>query len=251
MIGQITAKTIAARDEIWTPSFVVYADATQVIQCDSEAMAICHHCDAAIAPGCAMRKPSCGLITPRQSGEGIPMLKKILIALAAIVVVLVAVVAMQPSEFRVTRTATISAPPADVFAQVNDFHHWQAWSPWAKLDPAAKATFEGPQAGPGAIFSWAGNDKVGEGRMTLTESRPSELIRIKLDFMKPMEGTSTTEFTFKPAGDQTAVTWTMTGHRNFVAKAVCLFMDIDKMVGGDFEKGLANLKSVAETARKT
>ena len=179
------------------------------------------------------------------------MLKKILIALAAIVVVLVAVVAVQPSEFRVTRTATISAPAADVFAQVNDFHHWQAWSPWAKLDPAAKATFEGPRAGPGAIFSWAGNDKVGEGRMTLTESRPSELIRIKLDFVKPMEGTSTTEFTFKPAGDQTAVTWTMTGHRNFVAKAVCLFMDIDKMVGGDFEKGLANLKSVVETARKT
>jgi uncharacterized protein YndB with AHSA1/START domain len=179
------------------------------------------------------------------------MLKKILIALAAIVIVLVAVVAMQPSEFRVTRTATISAPVADVFAQVNDFHHWQAWSPWAKLDPAAKATFEGPRAGPGAIFSWAGNDKVGEGRMTLTESQPSELIRIKLDFVKPMEGTSTTEFTFKPAGDQTAVTWTMTGHRNFVAKAVCLFMDIDKMVGSDFEKGLANLKSVVETARKT
>ncbi len=178
------------------------------------------------------------------------MLKKLLIALTAIVAAFIVVVAMQPSEFRVTRTATISAPAADVFAQVNDFQNWQAWSPWAKLDPTAKATFAGPRAGPGAMFSWAGNDKIGEGRMTLTDSRPSELVRIKLDFVKPMEGTSIAEFTLEPVGDQTTVTWTMTGHHNFIAKAVCLFMDLDKMVGGDFEKGLANLKSVVEGARK-
>ena len=108
------------------------------------------------------------------------MLKKILIALAAIVVVFVIVVAMQPSEFRVTRTATISAPAPAVFAQVNDFHNWEAWSPWAKLDPTMKQTYEGAPAGTGAISTWAGNSEVGEGRTTITESRPSDLIRIKL-----------------------------------------------------------------------
>ena len=128
------------------------------------------------------------------------MLKKILIALAAIAVVFVGYVAMQPSEFRVVRTATVAAPTPDVFAQVNNFHNWEAWSPWAKLDPAAKATFGGPPAGPGAVFTWAGNDKVGEGRMTLKESRPSDLIRIKLEFLRPFKATNTAEFTFKPDG---------------------------------------------------
>ncbi len=174
------------------------------------------------------------------------MLKKILIVLAAIVVVFVVVVAMQPSDFRVARSATISAPAPAVFAQVNDFHKWEEWSPWAKLDPAAKSTFEGPPAGTGAIFRWAGNKEVGEGSMTITESRPSDLIRIKLEFLKPFAATNTAEFTFKPEGDQTAVTWSMSGQSNFIGKAFCLFMDMDKMVGGQFEKGLASMKSIAE-----
>lgn len=178
------------------------------------------------------------------------MLKKILIAIAAIVVVFVIVVAIQPSEFRITRKATISAPAPAVFAQVNDFHNWEAWSPWAKLDPAAKTTFEGPSAGTGAIFRWAGNKEVGEGSMTITESRPPDLIRIKLEFLKPFAAINTTEFTFTPEGDQTAVTWSMAGKNNFIAKAVCLFMNMDKMVGGQFEKGLVNMKSVVETASK-
>lgn len=179
------------------------------------------------------------------------MLKKILIALAAIVVVFVAVVAMQPSEFRVARTATMSAPAPAVFAQVNDLHKWEAWSPWAKLDPAAKSTFEGPPAGTGAIFRWAGNNQVGEGSMTITESRPNELIRFNLEFLKPMAGTSTAEFTFKPEGNQTTVTWSMSGKNNFIAKAMCLFMNMDQMVGGQFEKGLAAMKSIVEaTARQ-
>jgi len=178
------------------------------------------------------------------------MLKKILIAIAAIVVVFVAVVAMQPSEFRIVRSATISAPAPAVFAQVNDFHNWEAWSPWAKLDPAAKATFEGPSAGTGAIFRWAGNDKIGEGSMTITESRPSDLIRITLEFVKPFAATNTAEFTFEPEGNQTAVTWSMAGKNNFIAKAVCLFMNMDKTVGGKFEEGLANMKSVVEAAPK-
>src|SRR3989442_5734050 len=113
------------------------------------------------------------------------MLLKILIPVAVIVLGFLVVVTMQPADFRVTRTATISAPAADVFAQVNDFHNWQAWSPWAKLDPAMKQTYEGALAGTGAIYSWVGNNKVGEGRMTLMDSRPRDLIRIKLEFMRP------------------------------------------------------------------
>jgi uncharacterized protein YndB with AHSA1/START domain len=178
------------------------------------------------------------------------MLKKIFIGIVVIVVAFAVIVALQPSEFRVARGTTISAPPATVFAQVNDFHNWEAWSPWAKLDPAAKATFEGPRAGKGAIFRWAGNEEVGEGSMMITESRPSDLIRIKLDFLKPFEATNTAEFTFKPEGNQTAVTWSMEGQNNFIAKAVCLFMNMDKMVGGQFEKGLASMKSIAEAVAK-
>jgi len=178
------------------------------------------------------------------------MLKKILIALAAIVLIFLVVVAMQPSDFRVERTSTIAAPPADVFAQVNDFHKWEAWSPWAKLDPAAKVAFEGPEAGQGAVMTWAGNDKVGEGKMTLTESRPSDLVKINVDFVKPFEGSIISEFTFKPEGDQTAVTWAMSGHHNFFEKALCLVMNGTKMIGDDMEKGLAQLKSVMESARK-
>ena len=178
------------------------------------------------------------------------MLKKILIALAAIVVVFVGVVAMQPSDFRIVRTATISAPAPAVFAQVNDFHNWEAWSPWAKLDPAAKNSFEGPSAGIGAIFRWAGNKEVGEGSMTITESRPSDLIRIKLEFLKPFAATNSAAFTFKPDGDQAAVTWSMAGKNNFISKAICLFMNMDKMVGGKFEEGLAAMKSIAEAVPK-
>ena len=148
------------------------------------------------------------------------------------------------------RSATISAPAPAVFAQVNDFHNWEAWSPWAKLDPAAKATFEGPSTGTGAIFKWAGNKEVGEGSMTITESRPSDLIRIKLEFLRPFEATNSAEFTFKPEGNRTAVTWSMEGKNNFIAKAVCLFMNMDKMVGGQFEQGLAQMKAVVEAAPK-
>jgi len=178
------------------------------------------------------------------------MLKKVLLGLVAIFAVFGAVVALQPSEFRIARTAIVAAPAPDVFAQVNDFHNWEAWSPWAKLDPAAKATFEGPAEGQGAVFVWSGNDKIGEGRMTLTESRPAELVRIKVDFVKPFAGTSNSEFAFKPAGNQTAVTWSTSGQHNFISKAMCMFMSMDKMLGGDMEKGLAQMKSVAEAAKK-
>jgi hypothetical protein len=178
------------------------------------------------------------------------MLKKILIVLVAILAVFAGVVALQPTEFRIVRSATIAAPAAVVFSQVNDFHNWQAWSPWAKLDPAAKNSYEGPAARTGAIFKWSGNNQVGEGTMTLTDSQPNDLIKIKLDFVRPFVNTNAVEFTFKPQGDSTLVTWNMSGRNNFISKAFCLFMNMDKIVGGEFEKGLAEMKAIAEAAPK-
>ena len=178
------------------------------------------------------------------------MLRIILIALGLIVVVLVVVVALQPADFRVARSATMSGPAPVVFSQVNDLHKWEAWNPWQKKDPAMKLTFAGPPAGPGASYSWAGNNEVGEGRLTITQSRQSDMVRIKLEFMKPFAATNTAEFTFKPEGDRTAVTWSMEGRNNFFAKALHLVMNMDKMVGGEFEKGLADMKSVVEAASK-
>ncbi len=174
------------------------------------------------------------------------MLKKVLITVALLVAGFAAVVALQPSTFHVERAATISAPPAAVFAHVDDLHKWEAWSPWAKLDPAAKVGYEGAAAGKGAAFTWAGNDKVGEGRMTIVESRPAELVDIKVDFVKPFQGTNSSAFIFKPAGEGTAVTWSMSGHQNFFEKAMCLVMNGKKMIGNSLDDGLANLKAVAE-----
>ena len=180
------------------------------------------------------------------------MIRKILL-LALVVIVLgvgifAVVVAMQPSHYRVERSATMNAPAQVVFNQVNDFHKWDAWSPWAKLDPNMKTSFEGAPAGTGAIYSWTGNSDVGEGRMTITDSKPADSIKIKLDFIKPFAATNATVFSFKPQGNQTAVTWTMDGDNNFIGKAFCLFMNMDKMVGADFEKGLGQMKAVAEKA---
>jgi len=174
----------------------------------------------------------------------------ILLVIAAVIVLLVAVVATRPSDFRVTRSTAISAPPAVVFAQVNDFHNWDGWSPWARMDPEMKATYAGPAAGTGAVYSWVGNNKVGEGRMTIMESHPSDLVRIKLEFIKPFAATNTAEFIFQPQGNQTTVTWNMTGKKNFMTKAMGLVMNMDKMIGGQFDQGLAQMKSVAETAAK-
>ncbi len=177
------------------------------------------------------------------------MLMKILLVLAILVTVFVFVVATRPSEFHITRTVTIAAPPSAVFEQVNDLRKWKAWSPWAKLDPAAKETFEGPSSGAGAIMRWAGNSQVGEGKMTVTESRPSSLIKMKLEFLKPFAVENAAEFTFLPqdnSSHQTVVTWSMSGKSNFMGKAMSLILNCDKMVGGQFEKGLAQLKSVVE-----
>jgi Polyketide cyclase / dehydrase and lipid transport len=178
------------------------------------------------------------------------MIPKILIALAVVILIFVIVVASRPADFSYQRSITIAAAPSAVFPHVNDLHKWQVWSPWAKKDPAAKNVFEGPPAGTGAAMSWAGNNDVGEGKMTVVESKPDELVQFRLDFKKPFEGTNIAEFTFKPQGNQTLVTWSMSGKNTFVFKAVSLFIDCDKMIGGDFEKGLADLKGVVESGGK-
>jgi len=170
----------------------------------------------------------------------------IFIAVAAIIVLFIIVVAARPSDFRYTRAGRIAAPVDVVFANVNDFHKWEAWSPWAKMDPNCKNTFSGPESGPGAIMAWSGNNKVGEGRMTILDTRPGEVIHIKLEFFRPFKATNTAEFTFKPEGGQTQVTWSMFGKSNFMSKAFGLFVDCEKMIGRDFEKGLANLNSASQ-----
>jgi uncharacterized protein YndB with AHSA1/START domain len=171
---------------------------------------------------------------------------RVAIVLIVALVLFLGFVALQPTEFRIARSQRMAAEPATVFAQVNDFHHWEDWSPWIKLDPNAKATFEGPSEGEGAIFRWAGNAEVGEGSMTITDSRPHERIRIRLDFLKPFEDTADAEFTFEPQGDETLVTWSMSGQNNFIGKLFCLFMDMDEMIGSKFEEGLASIQAIVE-----
>jgi len=174
------------------------------------------------------------------------MIIKILVGLVLLIAAFFVVAAFQPAEFRIARSTTIAASSATIFARVNDLHAWEQFSPWAKLDPAMKATYNGPGAGVGASYAWTGNSKVGEGRMTITESRPNDLVRLQLEFIKPMAATNMSEFVFTPEGNQTRVDWSMTGKNDLLAKAFGLVMNIDKMVGADFEKGLNNLKNLTE-----
>jgi hypothetical protein len=174
------------------------------------------------------------------------MLKKVLIAFAIVIAALVVIVALQPADYLLARSTTIKAPAAQVFALVNDFHKWQQWSPWGALDPEMKVTYSGPDDGKGAIYHWTGNKQVGEGRMTITEARPIEFVQIQLDFIQPFASSSITEFTLKAEGEAVHVTWSMRGVNNFMEKAVCLIASMDKMVGPDFEKGLKQLKTLAE-----
>jgi hypothetical protein len=178
------------------------------------------------------------------------MIRIILYAIPAIVILFLIVVALQPSTFSVTRTAKISGPPSVAFAQVNDLHAWEAWSPWAKMDPSAKSTYEGPASGVGAVMSWAGNNKVGAGKMTITESKPNEMIEFRLEFLRPMQATHKAEFTFKPEGNATLATWTMSGKNGFMGKVFGLIMSCDKMIGGQFEQGLAQMNAVVTGAAK-
>lgn len=180
------------------------------------------------------------------------MLKKILISagvVASVVIgVFVIVVATRPAEFRIERSTTIAAPPERVFHQVNDFRAWSGWSPWDKLDPNLTRSFSGPPNGTGASYAWVGNENVGEGRMTIEKSTPPSEVVIKLEFLKPWEATNTTVFSFTPEGAGTRVNWAMTGENNFASKAFSLFVDMDQLVGADFDRGLAAMKALAETS---
>jgi uncharacterized protein YndB with AHSA1/START domain len=184
-------------------------------------------------------------VAPKSKWKSI--LGYLFLALVAIVGVLCVVIATRPEDFNVTRSATFNASPAAVFEQVNDLHKWDAWSPWIKLDPNAKSTFEGPTSGKGSKMSWDGNSDIGAGSMTIVESQPNEVVRIKLAFIRPFEGTSDVEMKVEPQGDQTKLTWSMSGKNNFIAKAIGLVMDCEKMCGDQFEQGLANMKAIVET----
>jgi uncharacterized protein YndB with AHSA1/START domain len=168
----------------------------------------------------------------------------ILLALAIIAVVLFA--ATKPSTFSVRRRATVNAPAEKIFAVLSDFHQWRGWSPWENRDPELKRSYEGSDRGKGAVYGWDGNKNVGAGRMEILEATTPSKILIKLDFFKPFETHNTAEFTMLPQDNATDVNWAMQGPAPFMHKVMQVFMDMDKMIGRDFETGLANLKTLLE-----
>jgi uncharacterized protein YndB with AHSA1/START domain len=174
------------------------------------------------------------------------MLKKLLGLVALVVVAFLVYVATRSSTYRVERSTVISAPADAVYPLLADFRRWAEWSPWEKLDPAMKKEFQGSAGAPGASYHWTGNDKVGEGRMTITEASAPGHIAYRLEFLKPWQSVSTTVFELAPEGAGTRVSWTMAGAVGFTEKMFSVFMDMDAMIGKDFETGLATLKSVAE-----
>lgn len=174
------------------------------------------------------------------------MIKIVLISIAVLAAGVLLFAATRPDVFRVERTASIKAPPEKIFTLVNDLHLWTGWSPWEKVDPALKRTYSGAASGKGAAYGWEGNSKVGSGSMEIVESVPASRISIRLDFMKPFEAHNTAEFKFERAGDMTTVTWTMFGPSPYLSKVMGLVFSMDSMVGGQFEQGLANLKSLSE-----
>jgi hypothetical protein len=176
------------------------------------------------------------------------MIKIIIVALIVVIAAVLVLAATRPSSFRVERSAQISAPPEKILSLVNDFHQWGAWSPYEKLDPAMKRTYAGTAAGKGAVYEWEGNSKAGQGRMQIIDAAPTRTA-IQLDFIKPFEAHNIAAFTALAQGDGTRVTWSMEGSSPFIHKVVGLFLNMDKMVGGDFETGLANLKTLAEKAQ--
>lgn len=174
------------------------------------------------------------------------MLKKILGVVALVVLAFLGYVATRPGTYAVGRSTVVAAPPDAVYALVADFRRWAEWSPWEKLDPAMKKDFSGAAGTAGASYHWAGNDEVGEGRMTITEARAPGRIAYRLEFLKPWESVSTTAFELSPEGGGTRVSWSMAGEVGFTEKLFSVFVDMDAMIGKDFEAGLAALKGVAE-----
>ena len=174
------------------------------------------------------------------------MLKIIVIAILLLVAGLLIYAATNPDAFRIERSTTIKAPPEKVFALINDFHQWEAWSPWEKIDPAIKRTYRGPGSGAGAVYEWAGNKDIGQGRMEIVESTAASKISLKLDFVTPFEAHNFVDFTLTSQGDSTKVTQAMYGPSPYISKLMTIFFSMEKMVGSKYEEGLSNLKSLAE-----
>ncbi|MCC6466927.1 MAG: SRPBCC family protein [Alphaproteobacteria bacterium] len=178
------------------------------------------------------------------------MLKKIVVGTAAlagfVVAGVLAFAATQPDTFRVERTASIKAPPEKIFALVNDLHQHRLWSPWEKKDPDMKRSYSGAASGKGAVYEWDGNKEIGKGRMAIAETKPPTQVVFALDFLQPFEAHNIAGFDLRPKGDATDVTWSIHGPMPFLSKVMCVFFDMDKMIGREFETGLANLKAVTE-----
>jgi len=168
----------------------------------------------------------------------------IVLALAVVAVLIMA--ATKPDSFSVQRAAVINAPAERVFPLIADFHEWRKWSPWEDRDPALKRTYDGAERGKGAVYAWEGNRNVGSGRMEILEANAPSLVKIKLDFLKPFEAHNIAEFTILPQGNATNLSWVMRGPAPFMSKVMQVFMSFDKMIGKDFETGLARIKSVSE-----
>ena len=178
------------------------------------------------------------------------MLKKVLLGIAGLVAVLLVVVAMQPSTYHVERSISVNAPVDVVFPVLNDMKRFKEWSPWQKLDPNMQNTVSGAEVGAGQVMEWSGNDKVGRGKMTIVESVPNERVTQDLEFIEPFASKAKTALFVKPEGDGSVVTWSMDGENDFMGKAMCLVMDMDAMIGADYEKGLEALKPIVEEEAK-
>jgi uncharacterized protein YndB with AHSA1/START domain len=174
------------------------------------------------------------------------MLYTVLIVVGILAAAILGLAATKPGTFRVERARSIQAPPQRIFDLINDFHRWGLWSPWEKLDPMMKRTFAGAESGKGAVYEWSGNSKAGQGRMEITGSIPNSKIIIKLDFLKPFEAHNTAEFTLDPQRGATYVTWATFGRQVYMAKVMSVFVSMDRLIGKDFEAGLANMKAIAE-----
>lgn len=175
-----------------------------------------------------------------------PLVTTVLSLLAAFIAVVLVIAALRSPHFRIERSVSIDAPAAEIFPHLNDLRKSNVWSPWVKLDPNASYRFDGPESGVGASSAWDGNNQIGAGRQTIIETRPNELVQLRLEFLRPFKATNTAEFALEPVGGRTVVSWSLVGENNFVCRLVMLFINQDKMIGGQFEKGLAELKALVE-----
>lgn len=174
------------------------------------------------------------------------MFKKIAIVIVVAILAVLGYAATLPDTFRIERTTSIKAPPEKIFAYLNDFQKSMTWSPYEKKDPAMKRMFSGAPSGKGSVYAFEGNKDIGSGRIEIIESVPPQKVALRLDMIEPFEGSNVIEYTLHPQGDETQVTWAMQGTSPYFAKVICIFLNMDEMVGKDFEAGLASLKAIVE-----